>query len=809
MQCKKLSFVLIFVKMIFMKFAYLSILIIILSANTVFAQYQCSRSQYDIKSISSDSLDVLHYNIDLDISFLSTRSISGFTELKIVPLYNALNSISLDLLHLNLDSVFIGTNKIQNWQFNDTLITIPLQTTINIGDTIICKVFYHGNPVVDPSGWGGFYFSSDTTFAFNMGIGMQDNPHNYGKVWFPCVDNFTDRATYKFNITVKNSNTAICNGTLISTQQSDGKTIYHWDLHNDIPTYLASVAVGPYVALSDTFSSISGDDIPIAIYVPQSNLAAAQGSFIHLKSILAAYEKYYGAYRWERIGYVGVPFNSGAMEHVTSIHIGMGYINGTTAYETLIAHELSHHWFGDLVTCHSAPDMWLNEGWAVFSESMYQEYVYGKQAYKDNMRNNLFDVLKNTHNSDNGYRAVAGVPHEYTYGSTVYDKGATVAHSLRGYLGDSLFFRTIKAYLSQKAFSNQSSLQFRDFISNYSGIDVTDFFNSWVFSPGFSQFTVDSFSVNGYAGLFNINVAAEQRLNHKPNYANSNRMPITFMDDQWNRKDTIVQFSGQYGLEIFQIDFLPSVVFTDLEERFADATTDYAVILKQSGLIDFANSYFKLNVNSINDSALFQITHNWVGPDTLGTGYEGLHISSKHYWTVASNRSNTFEAQGQFKYFKTTDLDADIITSSQDSLIILYRPHGAIPWRKVSFQKQGNWVAGYMLVDNLQNGEYALASYDAQHLGFSSEIDNNNLEMIITPNPSNGIFHFQINSSEIANIKIYDNQGRQLDSLDLVASKNKSFADWYPNNLAAGNYIAVLLDANGNQLLSRRVIISK
>jgi aminopeptidase N len=798
-----------------MRTAFLFVTLLLIAFIGVNAQdKRCSNSYLDTKSIPSDSLDVLHYNINLDISFLSNHSIKGYTELTIVPLYNSMNQISLDLLHLNVDSVFIGSSSIQNWQYNDTLIQIPLLSNINIGDTVFCKMYYHGSPVVDPSGWGGFYFSSDTTFAFNMGVGMQDNPHNYGRVWFPCVDNFTDRATYEFSITVKNSNTAICNGTLISTQQHNGKTLYHWNLQNDIPTYLASVAVGPYVSLMDTFHSVSGADIPIAIYVPQNKSAAAQGSFIHLKSILTAFEMYYGAYRWERVGYVGIPFGSGAMEHVTSIHIGSAYINGSTTYETLIAHELSHHWFGDLVTCHSAPDMWLNEGWAVFSESTYQEYVYGKQAYKNNMRNNLFDVLKNTHHSDNGYRAVAGVPHEYTYGSTVYDKGATVAHSLRGYLGDSLFFSTIRAYLSQKAFSDQSSIQFRDFISSYSGIDVSDFFDAWVFSPGFSQFTADSFMVNSSAGIYNVNVAARQRLNNKPNFANSNRMPITFMDDQWHRKDTILLFSGQNGSEVFPLSFIPTVVFTDLDEKFADATTDYSVVLKQNGLLDFQKSYFKLNVNNVADSALFQITHNWAGPDSMGVDYAGLHISSKHYWTVASNRKNSFSAQGQFRYWRTTDLDADIISSSQDSLVILYRPHGGLPWRKTNFQKQGNWITGYILVDNIQNGEYVLASYKSQYLPNSITDDLDDIEMKISPNPGYDNFRFEVKSktsklSRDAAIIIYNTQGQQIDSLNLFYSKKESTINWSPKQLPSGNYIAILVNGYGNQLISRKFIISK
>ncbi len=774
-----------------------------------FGQCQYSYYQYDTQSVSSDSLDVLHYNIDLDISYLGVHSISGFTELRIVPLYNSMNSLSLDLLHLSIDSIHIGLNKVSLWQYNDTLLHIPLVSSVSTSDTLLCKIYYHGSPVVDPSGWGGFYFSSDTTFAFNMGVGMQDNPHNYGRVWFPCVDNFTDRATYDFNIKVKNANTAICNGTLVSTQVDNGKTIYHWNLQNDIPTYLASVAIGPYVAVRDTFLSISGDSIPIAIYVPQNKLAAAQGSFVHLKSILAAFEFYYGPYRWERIGYVGVPFNGGAMEHVTSIHIGTGYINGNTTYESLIAHELSHHWFGDLVTCHSAEDMWLNEGWAVFSESTYKEYLYGKKAYKDNMRHNLFDVLKNTHHSDNGYRAVAGVPHEYTYGSTVYDKGATVAHSLRGYLGDTLFFNTIKAYLTQKAYSDQSSIQFRDFITNFSGIDVTDFFNAWVFSPGFSLFTVDSFSVSSSTSGYNVSVAVEQRLNHKPNYANSNRMPITFMDNQWHRKDTIVQFSGRYGVESFILDFIPKTVFVDLEERFADATTDYSAVVKQSGLFDFPNSYFKLDVTSISDSVLFQITYNWVGPDSIGVDYAGLHISSKHYWRVTSNRKSGFVVNGKFKYWRTSDFDADIISSYQDSLVVLYRPHGGVSWQKVNSQKQGNWITGYIVVDDLQDGEYVLASYDAQHLNVNSNRSYDVLQLSVSPNPSSDVFHFVVNTNSTSSILIYDNQGRQLDSLKLNNINDKAYCDWNSNGLPQGNYFAVLIDKYGNQLLTKRIIISK
>ena len=767
---------------------YLLILIITLIALKSNAQVQCSHFNVITKASASDSIDVLHYNIDLDIIYLSQHKIEGNTTLSIIPKANNTNFISLDLQSLIVDSIIIDNSTITNWTYNDTLIYIPLNSSINTTDTIICQVFYHGNPQKDPSGWGGFYFSNDSTFAFNMAVGMQDDPHNYGRIWYPCADNFTDRATYDFEITVKNNKTAICNGTLSNTSTATNTKTYTWELHNDIPTYLASVAIGPYVAVMDTFISITGDSIPISIYVTQDKIAAANGSFENLKLILEAFEYYYGPYRWERIGYVGIPFNSGAMEHATSIHIGSGYINGSKTYETLIAHELSHHWFGNLVTCHSAPDMWLNEGWASFSESMYQEYVYGRDNYVDYMRDMHYNVIKSAHISDGGYRAVAGVPHDYTYGSTVYKKGATIAHSLRGYLGDDKFFGMLRAYMSQKAFSDQTSIQFRDFITSNTGINMNDFFDSWVFEEGFSEFYANSWAILPSASIYTlVNVKARQGLHHKPNYANSNRMPITFMDDAWNRKDTILQFSGQSGSEDFNLDFEPTVVFTDLNHTIADATIDYDLVIKNTGNKDYSQLYFKMEIEQITDSALFQITHHWAAPDTAGTSYDGMRISKNRYWTIAANNTDNFKVNASFRYWRATGLDNEIIISPDDSVVVLYRPNAEFDWQKIAFVKSGSWVAGYLKVEDAKPGEYTIAVYDFNYLS----IDNTSikdLEIKVSPNPSDAIFNIEGDFSFPAHGIIYDTIGRIVHTFDFVNNGDNSSYKWEANDIANGSY---------------------
>ena len=234
------------------------------------------------------------------------------------------------------------------------------------------------------------------------------------------------------------------------------------------------LAVGPYQIYTDTFHGALGD-VPIQVYVPQNKLSAAAGSYSRITQILDAFEWAYGPYVWEKVGYVGVPFNSGAMEHATNIAIGLGYIDGTHNYESLIAHELSHHWFGDLVTCNSAPEMWINEGWAVYSENLYKEILDGKQVAREEMRSLLKNVIQRAHLDDGGYWSLDNLPHSATYGTHAYDKGATVAYSIRAYLGDTVFFNMLHDYFTQNAFTHMSNEDFRDFITANTGVNMNDF----------------------------------------------------------------------------------------------------------------------------------------------------------------------------------------------------------------------------------------------------------------------------------------------------------------------------------------------
>ncbi|MCS7084884.1 MAG: M1 family aminopeptidase, partial [Bacteroidia bacterium] len=183
------------------------------------------------------------------------------------------------------------------------------------------------------------------------------------------------------------------------------------------------------------------------------------------------------------IGYVAVAMQGGAMEHACNIAYPENCIGGGDECERLWVHELAHSWFGNLTTCASAGDMWLNEGFARYCELLFAEAVEGRAAFTQALRELKHTVFTHTLRQD-GPLPVAGVPDDKTYSSSVYDKGALVVHALRNRMGDSLFFAGLKAYFQAYAFGNATSRMLNETLSRATGAELHSFFDDWVFSPG-------------------------------------------------------------------------------------------------------------------------------------------------------------------------------------------------------------------------------------------------------------------------------------------------------------------------------------
>ena len=193
--------------------------------------------------------------------------------------------------------------------------------------------------MTDPSGFGGFYTLSN--YQYDLGVAFEAIPHSYGRAWFPCFDNFVERTSMEYLVHTDANRSVYANGALQGiTELGNGERISHWRMDEPIPSYLASVAAGNYVALLDTFPSVSGVEIPVVLAALPADTANMRASFIHLKNAFDTFERWFGPYRWNRVGYVLT--SAGAMEHATNICYPDFAADGTLGDEDLIAHGLSH-----------------------------------------------------------------------------------------------------------------------------------------------------------------------------------------------------------------------------------------------------------------------------------------------------------------------------------------------------------------------------------------------------------------------------------------------------------------------------------
>ncbi len=721
-----------------------------------------------------DSLHAVHYDIHLTNINLVEHTLTAHTTVELVPLSDDISGLSLQLVQFDIDSVFVGGEP-NSFAREDGVITIPLAESISPGDTIEATVYYHGQPFHEA--WGGFHFAGD--YAFNLGVGFVSIPHNLGKAWFPCIDDFTDRATYDLFATVENTQTAIGGGLLMEINDNgDGTSTWHWRLNHNIPTYLESLMVGDYVLVEDEYFGIE-DTLPISIYSRPQDTADVAGSFLNLKEITLFFENHFGAYPFERIGFTGTSL--GAMEHATNVSYPYSGFTGNTSQEWWYTHELSHMWFGDKVTCATAEEMWMNEGWATFCQIFYLEGLYSHEDFLLTMRDKHKEVLQKTHIVDNGYYALNDVPQEYTYGSTSYDKGATVVNAMRTYLGEDVFYDAITAFLQTFAYQSVSSEEMRDFLTDYTGVDMTGFFDAWVFTPGTPHYSIDSAK---YADG-QMDIWVKQKFKGYDFIGNHNIVQIAYLKNDFELLYDTLVFDGKTGHSVKQLSFEPLDVLVDPAERMMDATIDNYKVFDEAQDYIFPDTYFKILISEIEDSAFIQATHNWVYADSLKNPDPDITLSPTRYWEIDGYFPEGMQAGGRFYYDNGTTLDGELINSPSDSVVILFRESAADDWHSIGQNRMGIWSVGYIFVDELMKGEYTLAVYNLS-VGEMEQEDHK--EYKVYPNPSKGELNVVMQTEDIYNLKLYDVKGSLIDSLAF----NKQSVRWRPR---------LILNENGTYLL--------
>lgn len=738
------------------------------------------------ENLRSDTFDILKYTINLEIGNTLFKQIAGNTQIRFTPKINNQNFIRLDLLKLTIDSVKENASLL-NYIYNDTILRVNFAVQKNVLDTSTLIVYYHGQPQGDPSGWGGFYFDNTggAQYAYNLGVGFGAKPHNYGRVWFPCFDNFVERSKYEFNIVSDSTRRAYCNGELISDVVTINKRSRKWVLNNEIPTYLASVALANYKQVNWSVNTLSGVK-PITLVGVKADTLSMKNGFVNLKNCINGFENYFGPYKWNRFGYSLVPFNSGAMEHATNIAYPRAFI-GNLAYEAdLMAHELSHHWWGDLVTCETQEDMWINEGMATFSSYMFLEWKYGKKTYLNSVKNEHDKLLQFLHKKESGFRAISGVPHSLTYGDHVYKKGADVAHTLRGYMGDAAFFNGLKFVLQQQAFKSLNSIEFRNLLQANSGQNLTDFFNDWVLSGGWPHFSLDSVKYNQISlNSYDAAISLKQKSHGAPALYNNVPLEISFFKNDFTVITRTVNMVGGIGNFTLNIPFMPVYCAINFDSKISDATSHEVKTLKTVTNVNWTlGKVFMMIKNKGSDSSLVRVIHNYVAPDAFKNNPSNYKLSNQHYWKIEGILSPGFVSRARFTFdgnkatSGTSYMDTLLTIVNCDSVRLFYRVNAADDWKLV--KNQSIFISGTrkgdIEIDTLKIGEYTFGNTtDTSSVGLE-KFSKSGLSVNVFPNPAKNKINIQFNEGITKEyiLDIYDSLGKKLAS-NKISNKLNQF----------------------------------
>lgn len=736
----------------------------------------------------SDTLDILHYTITLDITDFSTKIIRGNCALQFSPKLNNVASIALDLQTFTIDSITLDGQLVSNYNYNDTLLRVPFPAPLNDSDTADLVVHYHGVPSQDAS-WGGFYY--DQGYAYSIGVGFSANPHTVGRFWYPCFDNFAERATYTFHITTPDTKRAHCNGYLAGEALLGNRLTRTWEMEQPIPTYLSCVAVQNYATVHD-----SHNGIPIELVAMPADTTNLKNSFVNLGTAIDAFEYWYGGHQWNKVGYTVVPFPAGAMEHASNIFYPKFAVNGNLTYEGLMAHELCHSWWGNLATCETAEDMWINEGMATYGEYLFAERQYGWNRYIADMKDLFYGVMREAHIEENGYRPISGIPHEYTYGQHVYLKGAAVAHNLRWYLGDALYRQGMSAVLANHYFNNLNSVEMRDELIANTGVDLTSFFDDWVFAGGFPHFELDKVTYEPTPAMeYEAKLHIQQKLRGAPHFHTNVPLQVSFWDENWNHHVARIEVSGELDSASISVPFLPTTVIINEEHRLNQAREDKSAMLYQTG----GNALLtNLQITAIGDSAYLWHEHHLVAPDP--SIYPSHELSTTHYWTINGVFPDTFHATARINVDAIWDADLQAVYGN-DSLQLFYRPSPDAQWQlHPDYTKVEFFTLTYFNIHDLLPGDYAIGNYYNSLSNTSQPQPAWASSLRLYPNPVQEYLTLEWSAAQASDwqVHLYDALGRTVAQAQWTCSAGAQQQTLVLPALPQGIYWLRLQDADGN-----------
>lgn len=473
-------------------------------AQSKIQRFQSLMKMSEVNYPGDSKIDVTYYKLDLKLTHTPDYLIGNvIVNAKIDTA--SVNNVYLDLNNaLTVDSVLLF-GAIRPFNHSSNKLTITLDRSYALGEEVSIRVFYRGVP--QSSGLGSFAFG---THNGQPAIWTLSEPYG-AKDWWPCKDTPADKAdSADIWITVSTSLIPVSNGNLIDViVNGDGTHTYKWKVRYPIAQYLISLAIAGYTEYVNYYHYSPTDSMPITNYIYPESFNQVKPQVDKTPLMLSIFEEHFGPYPFLNEKYGHAQFGwGGAMEHQTISSMGAWF-------DGIIVHELAHQWYGDLITCKDWHHIWLNEGFATFSEALYVEATQGIAAY-----NNLISNRMNNAKNAVGSIYVQDITDVWQIFNSVrsYTKASLVLHMLRGIVGDETFFNILRTYSYHPsvAYGVAVTEDFQVIAENVSGLDLGYFFQQWIYGENYPRYSIVWNKYNAGSNLWNLVVNINQQANTNP-----------------------------------------------------------------------------------------------------------------------------------------------------------------------------------------------------------------------------------------------------------------------------------------------------
>ncbi len=451
---------------------------------------------------ATQTIDILDINLDLKFDW-TKEHVLGTAVVTAKPWFYELDVVELDAKNFDIHDVLMG-NKSLKYEYDNSKLKVQLPKTYTRTEEFALTILYTAKPSDRTNIGGSSAITSDKgLFFINADGSDKDKPQQiwtqgeteHNSRWFPTVDKPNERCTQEIKLTVQNRFKTLSNGKrLASKDNGDGTRTDHYKMSKPHAPYLFMVAVGEFSVIEDKWKNI-----PLEYYVEKPYEGYAEKIFPYTPEMLTFFSNKLGyEYPWDKYSQIVVrDYVSGAMENTSAVIFGEfmqleeGDLVDELYNEKIVAHEMMHHWFGDLVTCESWANLTLNEGFANYSEYLWLENKHGREEAdahrEEEVDGYLYQASTNAHELIYyGYDK-----DEDMFDAHSYNKGGLVLHMLRDYVGDDAFFAACQKYLQDNEYTQVEVDELRMAFEDVTGMDLNWFFNQWYLAAGHPQLVVE------------------------------------------------------------------------------------------------------------------------------------------------------------------------------------------------------------------------------------------------------------------------------------------------------------------------------